>query len=253
MIGELTPDRPSFHESFVILVGKAPLQKHFTLHNDLFLPRSEFFRAARSAAWREDSQEPTTLDDDDDDPEVFSNYLRCVYLGDMAPLSDDDISKDEAAVEHFNSLAKLWVLADKLGDLQAANLVVDEFISYSDETRLIPPAHTMTMVYESTVGKSPLRALLRDLSIYDGDKSIFEAVPSEPLSGFYQDVARELMTIKERLWSREVTVAVAFGGDHFKKVGRCFYHQHDKHHPEMACVSKRTPSQSTPVGLGHIT
>jgi hypothetical protein len=42
--------------------------------------RSEFFKAARSSLWTKPDV-PTTLNDQDYDPEIFSAYLHCLYLG----------------------------------------------------------------------------------------------------------------------------------------------------------------------------
>jgi len=61
-----------------VLVGKEPNQQRFTVHHDLLVQRSEFFKAARSSRWTEADQ-PTTLVDHD--PETFSTYLHCLYFG----------------------------------------------------------------------------------------------------------------------------------------------------------------------------
>lgn len=61
-----------------MLVGKAPDQKRSTVHQDLIVKRSNFFKAARSSLWTKPDV-PTTLDDHD--PEVFSTYLHCLYYG----------------------------------------------------------------------------------------------------------------------------------------------------------------------------
>jgi hypothetical protein len=49
------------------------------VYRDLFIQRSDFFRAARSERWSHDPTKPTTLDDVD--PEVFSAYVHCVNFG----------------------------------------------------------------------------------------------------------------------------------------------------------------------------
>ena len=61
-----------------MLVGKEPNQQRFTVHHDLLVQRSEFFKAARSSRWTQPDQ-PTTLVDHD--PETFSTYLHCLYFG----------------------------------------------------------------------------------------------------------------------------------------------------------------------------
>ena len=63
-----------------MLVGKEPSRTRFTVHQDLIVKRSEFFRAARSSLWTSPDV-PTTLGDEDYDPEVISAYLHCLYFG----------------------------------------------------------------------------------------------------------------------------------------------------------------------------
>ena len=65
-------------KTFDVLVGKEPNHQRFTVHHDLLVQRSEFFKAARSSRWTQPNQ-PTTLDDHD--PETFSTYLHCLYFG----------------------------------------------------------------------------------------------------------------------------------------------------------------------------
>ena len=65
-------------KTFDVLVGKEPSQQRFTVHHDLLVQRSEFFKAARSSRWTQPDQ-PTTLDDHD--PDTFSTYLHCLYFG----------------------------------------------------------------------------------------------------------------------------------------------------------------------------
>jgi hypothetical protein len=239
----LTLDRPTFFESFEVLVGKGLLQKRFTLHNDLFLPRSEFFRAARSATCKKDSQKPTTLDDDDDDPEVFANYMQSVYLGDVTPLSDGDVN-NRVVHDRFDSLIALWVLADKLGDLEAANLTIDTIVSYSDEVNLIPGAKNVSLVYRTTVNSSPLRTLMRDLYIHDACEDLRDDMSEFGLE-FYRDVACKYLEVKRASRKYAATVAKAFDTA-LSNNDRCLYHSHSP------TVPRCTPSPSTPMEVVQI-
>jgi RNA recognition motif-containing protein len=65
-------------KTFDVLVGKEPNQQRFTVHHDLLVQRSEFFKAARSSRWTQ-ADRPTNLEDHD--PETFSTYLHCLYFG----------------------------------------------------------------------------------------------------------------------------------------------------------------------------
>jgi hypothetical protein len=43
------------------------------------ISRSDFFKAARKPEWLTNPNKPVDLQDEE--PEVFSRYLNCVYLG----------------------------------------------------------------------------------------------------------------------------------------------------------------------------
>jgi hypothetical protein len=228
-------------ETFDCLVGGAgEQQKRFTLHNDFFIPRSEFFIAARSAAWNKDPLRPTTLDDADDDPEVFANYMRSVYLGNANFLPDSEKAG-------FQPLIKAYVLADKLGDLMTANMVIDRIISYSDEVFRLPSIDEVQLAYSSTASGSPLRALLCDHFIHEaGAKCLDDKKLSEIDRDFFQDIAVRYLSIKRTRGIVKMSVGDAIGKS-ISTVDACLlYHQHGKSHP--LC----TPSQSTPVGVVDI-
>jgi hypothetical protein len=219
--------------TFEVLFGEREQLKRFTLHTDFSIPRSEFFRAARSAVWNK-SQKPSILEDDD--PEVFANYMRCVYA-DRLPFAKDPEDS------YFECLIQLYVLADKLGDLMTANMVMDRLVSLSEEVNLTPNFDDIELSYKFTVSGSPLRAVLRDLLIYEGSETDDKLETSGLLFEFYRDATRELMKINLRIQSGEMTFAAAFDA-HFSTMGRCHYHQHNKNHSEMACNLKCKPSQS---------
>jgi hypothetical protein len=212
--------------TFDCLVGSAgELQKRFTLHNDFFIPRSEFFTAARSAAWNKDPLKPTTLDDADDDPEVFANYMRSVYLGNANFLPD---SKKAG----FKPLIKAYVLADKLGDLMTANMIIDRIISYSDDAFTLPNTDEVQLAYSSTTSGSPLRALLCDHFIHEaGAKYLIDKKLSEVDRDFFQDIAVRYLSIKRTDGIEKVSVGDAFG-KRVSTVDACLlYHQHSKNLP----------------------
>jgi hypothetical protein len=210
--------------TFDIVVGKAPLQQQrFTVHTHVLTQRSEFLRAARSRLWLVDPAKPVDLEDDD--PEIVSAYLSCVYFGvealkadieDEAPVVEDaghavledaftwsqtECEKRDADLEteatsfetscadHLLFLAKIYLQADKLGDLKTANLVVDEFIRLSKSTRQSPSDQITNHVYESTVHGSPFRKLMRDFKVHE--------TSSDEYLGFHtikyhEDVCRDI-------------------------------------------------------------
>jgi hypothetical protein len=66
--------RYALGDTFQVVVGKVPSQKHFTLYTSIMSQHSEFFRAASA-----DPTKPVELDDHD--PEIFKAYLCCLLGG----------------------------------------------------------------------------------------------------------------------------------------------------------------------------
>lgn len=114
-----------------MLVG--PQQKRFTIHKHIISARSTFFESAFSGRWTEASNSKT-IELPEHDVNIFDIYLRCVYNNNVKIRAEIDILGDNdnkhAALE--KQLIRAWILADKLGDVAAANLLIDEMISHSD-------------------------------------------------------------------------------------------------------------------------
>lgn len=193
----LTFNRLSFSGTFDVLVGPADKQKCFTLRHDVFVPRAEFFRAGRSSQWCKDTKQPTKLEYDD--PEVFQNYLHCVYSGDIPALTCGEDSSKEEHDEHFNALVRLYVLADTFGDLGIANLVIDAIYHHSCEIGKLPLPSFITHAYENTVPRSPLRAMIRDFIVHKADRGYLDNYSPHAMHiEVCHDFVVEFLTIKRK-------------------------------------------------------
>lgn len=65
-----------------MLVGSDSTQQRFTIHHGVFAKRSRFLKAARSSSWCSDPKTPVDLTDAD--PDVFADYMHCVYRDKVA-------------------------------------------------------------------------------------------------------------------------------------------------------------------------
>lgn len=228
-----------FSKTFEVLVG--PEKKLFTLHHDLITSRSKFFRVARSSHWTADSSKSTDLVDYDST--IFSLYLQCVYTGSIAiphpeyvrwcaeGRSDD---KTDETIDETNdvleSLIKLYSCADKLEDLTAANLAIDELVRFSEDCKILPTAKgVLHLAYESTPSNNPLRELLRDWVIHEASEAMFalsnsiDVFPKEMLF----DIVKEFNAIKHD--GIDETVSSAY--DLYVSLqDKCHYHQHNDEH-----------------------
>jgi hypothetical protein len=208
--------------AFVVLVG-ADTQK-FTLRSESFVNRSVFFRKARSEAWNKDlrlySNAPIILANDC--PHIFTGYLKFFYFGDVPEAPDD------CAQGHFIRLIRLYVLAEKLGDFRTANEMSDEIYTHCRDYEALPEEDAINQAYRSTKPGSLLRALLRDLIIYEGtDKDWYSGQLSEFNREFCDDVLVEVLDVKFAC-DGVATVYDAYSPGVLKtRIMDCTLHYHD--------------------------
>ncbi|KAK3691467.1 hypothetical protein LTR37_018664 [Vermiconidia calcicola] len=157
--------RFQFEESIEVLVGNNEVK--FTVPQDLICERSSFFKSACSETWNA-SKQPIELTDAD--PQTFSEYLKCVY---QSAFSEHGESKP------MRCRFRLYILADKLGDLVSANLVMDEIINCSDRISQIPDDLCIDLAMKSTPSNSPLRRLTRDYYVFEADAEKLEGCSEE--------------------------------------------------------------------------
>lgn len=174
------------------------------------------------------------------DPELFQQYVHCVYFGPQAlqkwaaasevkkePNPDGHArDEDQAAADLvFEKLIRLYILAAKLVDFETASMVVDKIIRTSDSLGFIPTQGPISVAYASTDKGSPLRALLRDYWIYesalietDSERLRADNFPVECL----QDIAIEMLRIvNECAGNFDETVKDLCSAD------VCRYHHHN--------------------------
>lgn len=229
------------------------------------------------------------MDLQDEDSEVFARYLNCVYFGidalqldANAPEDDDDDGSDNEELlpdaflcleAEFSRLyqeetssrgkyskyihqcldifADLYLLADRLRDVETANLVMDALICFSDKGRETFETDTIRRVYDSTAHGNPLRKYMRDECVYE-TKS--RAYMDFQVAGYHPELARDAMV--------EFLRAKDFNGkgeaedvydEHGRLADKCRYHQHDETHPR--CVAepekKRKPPTEPMVSMGN--
>jgi hypothetical protein len=183
------------------------------------------------------------------DPELFQEYVHCVYFGPQAlrqwaqasevktEANSDGSTRDEkqtAADLVFKKLVGLYLLAVRLVDFKTANMVTDEIIRASDALACIPTQGPVSLAYASTGTGSPLRRLLRDFWIY---QSASTQTDSEHLrtAGFPAECVQDIAIDMIRIASSDpdnTNFDQAFKDFYFDEA--CRYHHHNRLHP--ACV-----------------
>lgn len=241
--------------------------QRFTVYTDVLTSHSNFLKAARKREWIADPTQPVDLKDAD--PRVFSRYFNYVYFGAQAlqpndkPAKDDrdyaenpctspdafDISLEEQEAqwrkenlepasysgylnEHFGVLVELYLLADRLQDVQTANAVIDEIVRFGGREQENPNSPIVFLIYAATVHGNPLRKWARDTQVYEtsSKRHLLLHVGDYP-ADFMRDVAVELMRIRD---SEDCDSKALRAWGTNEMADKCRYHLHDKQHPR--CV-----------------
>ncbi|KAK0870434.1 hypothetical protein LTS02_002463 [Friedmanniomyces endolithicus] len=197
----------------------------FFIHPSIIAARSPFFDAAVTR-WKK-AGEPITLADDD--PEIFDYDLSLLYAGSFqslrAEVDDDDVD--------IASLFKLYILADKLGDLTNANGVIDRLYGVLWES--VPTLHKVLPAWRSTPPGSPLRRLLVDAFTRQADPEALSkqlehaSIPKDLVVAIAQRAVGIAGLFVKYSGCRGETAEEAFG-KFFAVDDECRYHQHDDLH-----------------------
>lgn len=158
----------------------------------------------------------------DDDPDTLDAYLQCVYHNTAANVDAvDDIRS--------LSLVRVYVLADKLGDVETANMTIDAIIWNSDMLTLIPCPCTVAYAFANSPESSPLRRMLVDYYVHEASLAAVSDGLSRMSHGFLCTLVLESRTVKERS-SIDGLVGEVFCRN-ISNMPRCHYHQHDELYP----------------------
>lgn len=130
--------RTSFSEYIRVLVGADTdiSEKEFTVHKDVIIRRSSFFKVAIAERWGTWNS-PKAIELPEDRPDTFGTYLLWIYTHNLD--TGDTRNAMLAGVE----LVYLYVLADKLGDLESADLKIDQIIRRSCKLSVVPTKATI--------------------------------------------------------------------------------------------------------------
>ncbi|KAK3674030.1 hypothetical protein LTR78_006233 [Recurvomyces mirabilis] len=111
----------------------------------------------------------------EDDAVLFADYANRVYHNTLALKSAESWST--------RHLVKLCLLADKLGELERANLCIDYIICFSDIKGRIRDVDEVRLIYERTANGSPLRTLMLHYFIHEATPmTIKDSVDELPIA-----------------------------------------------------------------------
>lgn len=152
--------------------------------------------------------------------EVFNHYLFYVYKGhlfDFEPPNEQPDGPDmlEACKAQLNHHLKLWILADRLDDLDLCNAAMNEIIGDLDYSCKFLAA-TTTLVWNADTERLALRRLILDYYVTSVQHSYVNYNLDEFDRGFLDDL------LVHSLGTRDDGVTV----DPLERCP-CFYHEHE--------------------------
>jgi hypothetical protein len=219
----------------------------------LLTDKYEFFKAACRNEWKEATSRVIKLPDVDND--VFRSYLFWIYREKVAirngvylEVKDDDVGLAELAQRGcaiHTSLARLWILADRLADVRLRNAVIDEMASglnapspEKDALQYFPPALT-TLVWSNTTADRPLRRLALD---YYND-CVWAHEVKHRLDEFHPVFLGDFM-VAAMLKAEESEEYHSSPQEKVEEHGRCYYHEYDEQCPPCPKMQGEGQSRS---------
>ena len=139
--------------TFKVIVGES--KEVFYLHKDIFCEVSPFFRAALTGGFQE--TEDQTLSFPEDDVDTFERFIEWVYTKSFSLASND--TNEELDV-HYLTLARIFILADKLQVLSLKNKAILIMFQSAQNAKWLPGCDVLKYIYDKTQEKCGLRRLV---------------------------------------------------------------------------------------------
>lgn len=186
MAVDLETPAPSFASAFAqqgtvtLFVGAD--EDSLVAHESYLTKNSEFFEAAMKKEWAEGQTRVIRLPEDD--LETMTDYLTFSYSG-ILPTSNVIEEGRDLANNDWQSLAKLYVLGERILDKCVRNAVVSEILRISETTdeqglSEFMPAAASNMIFDGTPEPSPIRRMAIDKHVFNGQEHWLELGEDHP-------------------------------------------------------------------------
>ena len=174
-----------------LLVGTD--EEPLVAHESYTKKNSEFFQAAVMKEWVEGQTRVIKLPEDD--VETMTNYLTFTYSCEL-PTSKLVKGRPARMNVDWDSLAKLYVLGDRIRDKCVRNAITSEIARVSvlpDENGAsgFMPAAASNILFDGTPEGSPIRQMIIDKHVSGGHKRWLDSGNDHP--ALVLEIARELL------------------------------------------------------------
>jgi hypothetical protein len=171
----------SFDQGDAVTLHVGPTEHTILAHANFISRESEFFEAALKKEWAESRTRIIKLPDEC--PHLVTHYLNYVYCKCLptdivTPASKHDFVQNSD--QHYQLLAKLYVLGERLLDRSVRGAAINEIIRLANIydnawTRHCPGKETVKTIYRGTPARSPARRLMVDCHVALGTGGFFDS------------------------------------------------------------------------------
>lgn len=149
---QLKPSKDKMANAKNLVPEVVPLQK------SILCADSEFFRAATKPEWQ--GSTPYTVDLTQEDPDAFKVYAHFLYT---KTILFQPQRSEALKVGPWDILIRAYLLGEKLLSRNFRNAIVEEYITYHNQTEGHPDLYLIKAIYNGTTSTSPFRKLIVDL------------------------------------------------------------------------------------------
>jgi hypothetical protein len=181
----------------MINVGQGEQKRSFAVHEALITARSKFFKNAMCGDWKEAQTKVVNLPEDS--PTAFALYEQLLYSSripsKVEPLEAHDID------EEFTILSLLYVLSEKLQDVDAKRVTADALLDLcaekgKDGKRVMPGRKHIDIIYGGTPGPCAVRRLMVKVYAWVGTGDSLAKEQGTFPSDFVLDLAIRLLNMR---------------------------------------------------------
>lgn len=208
----LTSCSKHFRGGLVTIVVSSA-KKEFTIHKDLLVFYSDYFRAALSGSFVEATEKKIELFDVKQ--EVFEHFHAWLYTRNLASEDEEPLS--------WLQLVNFWIFGDRFQVSLLQNCVMDEIVARNKRDDDFP-LDILKPVYRKTAKGSLLRKVLIEFMAYetmlaDTEGGLMESVYHQYLTF---EMLADLVVELDLARKKKVTYP------RLPKRDKCFFHVHDK-------------------------
>jgi hypothetical protein len=170
---------PMFHPDSLVTLLVGPEERKMVVYETYLSRDSPFFKVALKKQWTEGQTRIIKLPEESTDS--MQHYIEHVYSG-IVPTHSLTAEKmwDTEDKHFYDSLAQLYVLAERVLNAKCQNVVIREIFRLSQlecgplETTIYPDTPAINIIYQGTTPESPARRLVVNFAVCHGDESWFD-------------------------------------------------------------------------------